>query len=186
MWVYSSFSPSYQDTCRSHLSTLYLPLFMYYLYQSSSFCRRQHCTMHLHFLLYLVAHLALESAASYAECYAPDGSTGYAYLPCVADLNVDSMCCVLNLTALEAFGDTVANLDTCLPNGLCLSNFGQYSRDLCTDKTWQSPNCLNICTGGSVSLVHPALLSPSLPAVRYGRLTEGLVNRMVGISPPPR
>lgn len=111
--------------------------------------------MRIYYLLYLIANLALESTASYAQCYAPDGSTGYAYLPCIADIHVDSMCCVLNITALELIGETEANLDTCLPNGLCQFNSNQYSRDLCTDKTWTSPNCLNICAGGSVSLILP-------------------------------
>jgi len=45
-----------------------------------------------------------------------------------------------------------ANLDVCQPNGLCL-NTGKNSffRDFCTDKTWNSPNCLprKTCSDGT-------------------------------------
>lgn len=90
-----------------------------------------------------------------ALCYAPDGSLspGDGYLPCITTINVDSMCCVLNITALELIGKSAADGDTCLPNGMC-QNLGNYAREYCTDKTWKSPNCLNICTGGSVSLLN--------------------------------
>ena len=51
-----------------------------------------------HHLLYLIGHLAAASKL----CYAPDGSVspGDGYLPCINTLNVDSMCCVLNVTTV--------------------------------------------------------------------------------------
>lgn len=41
--------------------------------------------------------------------------------------------------------------DTCLPDGLC-QNTGDsmYWRQGCTDKTWKSPLCLNLCTTKAV------------------------------------
>jgi hypothetical protein len=105
--------------------------------------------MNLPYLIHFLVHLALASAL----CYAPDGSLspGDGYLPCVSTLNIDSMCCVLNVTALELIGQSAANIDTCQPDGLCL-NGGASSRNFCTDKTWKSPNCLKVCAGGSVRL----------------------------------
>ena len=108
--------------------------------------------MYLLYLLYLISQIALASAIV-TPCYAPDGSLapGTGYLPCVATSNVDSMCCVLNSTALTQAGETIADADTCLPNGLCLEVSETTRRAYCTDKTWKSPNCLDVCTGGVVS-----------------------------------
>jgi hypothetical protein len=116
------------------------------------FCYCKSCIMYLHHLFYLIGQVALTSAV-FAPCYAPDGSPspGTGYLPCVATLNVDSMCCVLNSTALLQAGETIADADTCLPNGLCLEVSETTRRAFCTDKTWKSPNCLDVCTGGAVS-----------------------------------
>jgi hypothetical protein len=108
---------------------------------------------------YRLLHLLLTSAASVAalsDCYLPNGTAfplSAAYEPCIATENVFSMCCVLNVTALVALGESEANLDTCLPNGMCQppAGVGGFTRDLCTDPTWKSPNCLNVCVGGSVS-----------------------------------
>ncbi|KAF4624829.1 hypothetical protein G7Y89_g13343 [Cudoniella acicularis] len=79
-------------------------------------------------------------------CYAPDGiteadgpqsdgwlNTAGIYKPCISIYGIDSMCCKTNVT-----DDTI---DTCMPNGLCLSR-GSWYRDYCTDPTWESPNCL--------------------------------------------
>jgi len=66
--------------------------------------------------------------------------------------NVVSMCCVLNSTALEALGESGSHIDTCLENGMCqppAGSAGQFARNLCTDQTWRSPNCLNVCTDPS-------------------------------------
>ena len=117
---------------------------------------------------YLLLYLFLTSAASVAglsDCYLPNGTAlplSSAYEPCIATENVFSMCCVLNVTALEALGFTEARLDTCLPNGMCQApaSVGGFARDMCTDPTWKSPNCLNICVGGSVSPVFSS--SPNL------------------------
>ena len=106
----------------------------------------------LRYLLYLIGHLAV---ASTQLCYAPDGSIspGDGYLPCINTLNIDSMCCVLNGTALKEIGETASDADTCSTSGLCQMSNGDFARNYCTDKTWKSPNCLNICTGGAVSLI---------------------------------
>lgn len=105
----------------------------------------------LRYLPYLIGHLAVATKL----CYAPDGSVsaGYGYFPCINTLNVDSMCCVLNVTELERIGETAADADTCLTNGLCALSNGGFTGNYCTDKTWKSPNCLNVCTGGEVSLM---------------------------------
>lgn len=108
---------------------------------------------------YLLLHLLLSSATSVtglANCYLPNGTAlplSAAYQPCISTQNVFSMCCVLNTTALEAIGESAANLDTCLENGMCQppAGIGGFTRDLCTDPTWKSPNCLNVCVGGTVS-----------------------------------
>jgi len=71
-------------------------------------------------------------------CYAPNGSAtnDLIYQPCIAVLGIESMCCALNTT--------VNTQDTCDPTGLCRAGKGEfaYYRTYCTDKTWQSPNCL--------------------------------------------
>lgn len=75
-------------------------------------------------------------AFSSNTCYAPDGKTTATekFLPCIGFENVNSMCCRLNDTSP----------DTCLENGLCQWNGGDsFWRGYCTDKTWDSPNCLN-------------------------------------------
>ncbi|CAI7613378.1 unnamed protein product [Penicillium pancosmium] len=112
-------------------------------------------------LLFLL--LPLQAFAE-TKCYAPDGRVADdTYQPCIAIDGVHSMCCSLNTSAP----------DICQSNGLCLSNTNStfksnYWRDFCTDKTWDSPNCLSktlcdhdaggnsdwtsrvtLCTGGS-------------------------------------
>ncbi len=112
--------------------------------------------MHIRYII--LSSLGYHWIIASALCYAPDGSLspGDGYMPCVTTLDVDSMCCVLNVTALELIGQSAANVDTCQPDGLCLngaqSNLagGQFSRNFCTDRTWKSPNCLNVCAGGNV------------------------------------
>ncbi|KOC10807.1 hypothetical protein AFLA70_137g002531 [Aspergillus flavus AF70] len=67
-------------------------------------------------------------------CYTPDGYavTDPRYIPCIAIEGENSMCCKLN--------DTMP--DTCHSTGLCYSSQTGYWRDFCTDKNWDSPNCL--------------------------------------------
>ncbi|KAE9365487.1 hypothetical protein N431DRAFT_549678 [Stipitochalara longipes BDJ] len=106
---------------------------------------------------YLSFHLLLMAAASataLSNCYLPNGTAlpfSAAYEPCIATESVISMCCVLNVTALVNLGLSATRLDTCLPNGMCQppAEVGGFARDLCTDPTWKSPNCLNICVRGS-------------------------------------
>lgn len=85
------------------------------------------------------------------DCYNPDQSnrnkdpdvpTGYIYyLPCSL-VTKYSVCC----RAPNNGGDT------CLPNGLCQGYAADGSKPLwresCTDPTWNSPFCLNLCTTG--------------------------------------
>ncbi|EYE99343.1 uncharacterized protein EURHEDRAFT_421649, partial [Aspergillus ruber CBS 135680] len=69
------------------------------------------------------------------KCYAPDGKTtaDSRFLPCIGFDNVDSMCCRLN--------DTYP--DVSQSNGLCYRpHANKYYRDYCTDKSFDSPNCL--------------------------------------------
>ena len=85
--------------------------------------------------------LLLSPLKAFAEtkCYAPDGRVADdTYMPCIAVDGVHSMCCSLN----------TSTPDTCQSNGLCLSSTdstfqSNYWRDFCTDKTWDSPNCLS-------------------------------------------
>ena len=91
------------------------------------------------------------SAQVLAQCYHFDGSrvNSTNYVPCNSQVGVASMCCSKN---------TSSNADECLPNGLC-RNYIENShgngfntllwRESCTDQTWKSPFCLNLCTAGS-------------------------------------
>lgn len=119
--------------------------------------------MYLHHLLYLNGLIGLAGAVV-APCYAPDGSLapGTGYLPCVETLNVDSMCCVLNSTALTQAGGTISGEDTCLVNGLCLEGTERTRRTFCTDKTWKSANCLGVCIGGTVCPIVDLLAGGSI------------------------
>lgn len=86
-----------------------------------------------------------------SSCFFPNGTlqTDPVYQPCTNIAGAFSMCCATNRTK---------NQDTCLANGLCqnvVQNSGNtgfvpsFYRDTCTDKTWQSPQCLAICDTGS-------------------------------------
>ncbi|OCK84607.1 hypothetical protein K432DRAFT_378443 [Lepidopterella palustris CBS 459.81] len=73
-----------------------------------------------------------------ASCYYPDGSfpTDYAFSPCTGDQY--TTCCI------------PSEGDKCLSNGLCSwTAGGEIFRGACTDKTWNSTNCLNHCTQGT-------------------------------------
>lgn len=89
----------------------------------------------------LFAHFILATK----ECYAPDGTIADSrFLPCIGFDYVDSMCCRLN--------DTYP--DVCQPNGLCYwPRANKYYLDYCTDKSFDSPNCLSktICDDPAVS-----------------------------------
>ena len=77
------------------------------------------------------------------QCYLPDGSkAGSQYQPCRSAVDTSSMCC-----------DTGGG-DQCLPNGLCNGwpNNTQLWRDSCTDSSWRSPFCLQLCVNGVGSI----------------------------------
>ncbi len=62
------------------------------------------------------------------------------YQPCSANSSAASMCCRL---------PGPNGQDTCQSNGLCKDASGQYWRESCTDRSWQSPNCIKLCVDGS-------------------------------------
>ena len=67
------------------------------------------------------------------SCYYPNGNPSSGDIPCSS--SGDGPCCPLNWS--------------CESNGLCyLANAGYYGRYTCTDQTWDSPNCPQICTYG--------------------------------------
>jgi len=99
--------------------------------------------------------LAFSASEVVATCYHPDGSvmTGLAYEPCNQFVGTFSPCCGTNHTGKVA-------PDICLANGLC-QNTGDnvYWRQGCTDKTWKSPFCVDLCItaadGGSANVNVP-------------------------------
>ncbi|KAM7200397.1 hypothetical protein V8F20_005374 [Naviculisporaceae sp. PSN 640] len=91
------------------------------------------------------------SAQGQVTCFAPDGVTvadNETYVPCnklgITQQGVHSSCCRLDGAAQDR--------DLCASTGLCI-NDGIVKRGYCTDKTWKSPACVNVCTdpkwGGS-------------------------------------
>ena len=76
-----------------------------------------------------------------ANCYHPDGQmfTYEGYAPCKPTIpGGASMCCATNRVNFP---------DECSPDGLC-RNGGDIYRDDCTDPTWKSPGCLQLCIAG--------------------------------------
>ncbi|KAI0402194.1 hypothetical protein F4802DRAFT_379039 [Xylaria palmicola] len=104
-------------------------------------------------LLLGTAYLGQFAAADEVRCWAPDGTTladNETVVPCnklgIQQEGIYSSCCQLD-------GDA-QHRDFCTTSGLCLSTFdGVLRRESCTDKTWKSPACVNVCTdpenGGS-------------------------------------
>jgi hypothetical protein len=86
-----------------------------------------------------------------ASCYVPNGTVrapdpGHAYQPC--NIGTYSMCCATNRTS---------DADQCLQNGLCYNADGNYYwRESCTDPTWTSEACSQLCrvdwSGGDAPL----------------------------------
>ncbi|TGJ80291.1 hypothetical protein E0Z10_g8467 [Xylaria hypoxylon] len=84
--------------------------------------------------------------ADEVRCWAPDGKTladNETVVPCnklgIQQDGVYSSCCRLD-------GDATQR-DYCTTSGLCLSTLdGVLRREYCTDKTWKSPACVNVCT----------------------------------------
>ncbi|KAI0157609.1 hypothetical protein GGR57DRAFT_460423 [Xylariaceae sp. FL1272] len=93
--------------------------------------------------------------AEYNGCFAPDGKTladNETFVPCnklgIYQNGIHSSCCRLD-------GD-MDKRDKCTPLGLCQSyDDNLLRREFCTDPTWQSAACVNVCTdptqGGSAS-----------------------------------
>jgi len=92
-----------------------------------------------------VLFLFLPSLLAQTQCYYPDGShvNSAAYQPCNLAIGTASMCCAIGPGAADP-------ADQCLSNGLCKGypNGTQLWRDSCTDHSWKSPFCLQLCTRG--------------------------------------
>lgn len=81
-------------------------------------------------LLVSFSTFLLPSLAS--QCWYPDGETlAISDIPCNTESS-DSACCGPN--------------SFCMSNGLCFGN-GVLSRGSCTDKSWNSTECAQFCTG---------------------------------------
>jgi hypothetical protein len=82
-------------------------------------------------------------AQSNQTCYFPSGLTGDVgtFEPCNSDPSAVSMCC------------DYVNGDRCTPEGICLSGSNGYWRDMCTDQTWQAPECVRLCMGMDLQLL---------------------------------
>ncbi|KAI0858797.1 hypothetical protein F4860DRAFT_286332 [Xylaria cubensis] len=97
------------------------------------------------FLLTATPFIRLAEADE-VQCWAPDGKTladNETVVPCnklgIQQEGVYSSCCRLDGDANQR--------DYCTTSGLCLSTFdGVLRREYCTDKTWKSPACVNVCT----------------------------------------
>src|SRR5436305_7092778 len=108
-----------------------------------------------------------------AQCYHPYGSVVIPsdYKPCNSVEGQFSMCCA-TFRANDA--------DTCLANGLC-RNYAENSqgngidllwwRESCTDPTWKSPYCLQLCVTGSGEM------SQTYSSVTILLITDHLRNR---------
>ncbi|KAK8023062.1 hypothetical protein PG991_006943 [Apiospora marii] len=90
-----------------------------------------------------------------ATCYAPDGTPASdgSYMPCSFSGGA-SMCCPTNGTSTNGNnGDPRSNggsRDTCTEGGLCIGQSdGKTRRGYCTDQSWKSSACVNICTNSS-------------------------------------
>ena len=113
-------------------------------------------------------------------CYYPDGTpqfanTEYPYTwkPCNSAVGSFGSCCMSNHSVSSGISQ-----DLCQPNGLCTNWFADangnsvplYWAPICSDKEWDSPNCVNLpvdkCVSGSSSLAvlsslhHQSWVSP--------------------------
>ena len=127
------------------------------------------------YLLVLILAVSAAQQPPVASCFNPDGSVvplSRGYLPCISTQNVDSMCCFLNMTGQAGYP---AEPSICLTNGMCEESLGDigYYRGSCTDKTWNSPNCLKACTDISVSTLQ--FLHVVSHVYGPGRLIKGAI-----------
>ncbi|KAK8069719.1 hypothetical protein PG994_006335 [Apiospora phragmitis] len=87
-------------------------------------------------------------------CYAPDGTAASdgSYMPCNFSGGA-SMCCPTNSTNTNGnSGDprSGGSRDTCTEGGLCIGQSdGKTRRGYCTDQSWKSSACVDICTNSS-------------------------------------
>ncbi|KAK8079435.1 hypothetical protein PG997_007253 [Apiospora hydei] len=93
---------------------------------------------------YLAVGLVSCVAAQEVECWAPDGKTradNETYVPCnklgIQQDGIFSSCC-----ALDGNPD---KRDTCTSLGLCNGADRRLRRGFCTDKSWKSKACVNVC-----------------------------------------
>lgn len=99
------------------------------------------------YLIYICASVAA------TNCYFPNGTDANPVnqalqrTPCFSDgpSNIASMCCHVG--------------DTCRSDGLCDNSYqdGSLTRDTCTDPSWNSPNCIKLCTNGTSRVFHARL-----------------------------
>ncbi|KAI0505583.1 hypothetical protein F5B22DRAFT_627014 [Xylaria bambusicola] len=97
-------------------------------------------------VLWAITSLSPLALAAEVQCWAPDGMTladNETVVPCnklgIQQDGVYSSCCRLD-------GDPKQR-DYCTTSGLCLSTLDNVlRREFCTDKTWKSPACVNVCT----------------------------------------
>lgn len=82
----------------------------------------------------VVATLLFTTGTSLKACFYPDGKNATGLIPCRPDAET-SHCC--------------READACLSNGMCFSpGLGSLVRRACTDQTWKSADCPNVCTTG--------------------------------------
>ena len=94
--------------------------------------------MHLHSAV-LAALFSAQTTFAQGSCWNRGASTAQpdAYVQCPDS----SMCCKTNVTAPDA--------DSCASGadmrGLCVSAWQVIWRESCTDETWESGGCLDLC-----------------------------------------
>jgi len=101
----------------------------------------------------------VEVIMSTPTCYYPDGTAQfahplfpYAWQPCTQTVDSFSSCCMTNHSL-------PLSPDLCRPNGLCTNLFTNengetaplYWSPACSDKDWNSPNCVKIPVDKCVS-----------------------------------
>jgi len=117
--------------------------------------------------------LGIQAAKSGPTCYFPDGTSALEdedeallWEPCNQVVGSVGPCCQTNHTTWT----TGAKPDVCQPNGLCSNWWYPDDGDpyvawwapICTDKDWNSPNCVKLPVDKCVSCF-PQLMSCLLP-----------------------
>ncbi|KAK8091415.1 uncharacterized protein PG998_015230 [Apiospora kogelbergensis] len=92
----------------------------------------------------LAASLVSYVTAQEIACWPPDGKVAAdneTYVPCnklgIQQDDVFSSCCALDGPAEKR--------DTCSSLGLCIGSDRRVRRGFCTDRTWKSKACVNVC-----------------------------------------